>query len=92
MPRLWIIFSDACGRQGDYAKALEYHTKALAIFEKVFGSEHPDVATSYNNIGYVYYRQGDYAKALEFYTKALAIKEKVYGSEHPDVEIGRAHV
>jgi tetratricopeptide (TPR) repeat protein len=71
--------------KGDYEKALEYYNRALAIREKVFGTEHPDVATSYNNIGNIYYSQGDYEKAQEYLKKALAIFEKVLGTEHPNV-------
>ena len=70
---------------GDYPKALEFYTKALNIYEKVLGKDHPYTATSYNNIGYVYSDMGDYPKALEFYTKALDIREKALGIGHPDV-------
>jgi len=70
--------------QGDYAKALEWYGKALAIKEKVLGNEHPSTATTYNNIAFVCSCQGDYEKALEWYGKALMIFEKVLGNEHPD--------
>ena len=70
-------------RQGDYARALEWYYKALVIKEKVLGMEHPNTATTYNNIAIVFDNQGEYAKALEWYQKALAIKEKVLGLEHP---------
>jgi len=66
------------------AKALEFHNKALAVYEKILGLAHPNTATTYSRIGLVYSRQGDYAKALELYDKALAIREKVLGREHPD--------
>jgi tetratricopeptide (TPR) repeat protein len=49
----------------------------------VLGLEHPDTATSYNNIGGVYASQGDYPKALEYYLKALAILENKLGKDHP---------
>ena len=39
--------------------------------------EHPDTATTYNNMAIVYDNQGQYDKALDCYGKALAIKEKV---------------
>ena len=68
-----------------YDKALEYHNRALAIREKVFGTEHPDVAQSYNNIGLIYDSQGNYEKSLEYYNKALEIYEKFFGTEHPNV-------
>ena len=69
--------------QGEYEKALEYYGKALAIRERVLGTEHPDTATTYNNMAGVYEDQGDYEKALEYYGKALAIRERALGTEHP---------
>lgn len=69
---------------GNYDIALEWYKKALAIYKKVLGKEHPDTATIYNNIAGVYDRQGDYPKALELYKKALTICEKLQGKEHPD--------
>ena len=66
-----------------YSDALKWHKKALVIREKVLGADHPDTATTYNNIGLVYYSLGDYEKALEWYEKALAIQEKVLGADHP---------
>ncbi|MBF0496957.1 MAG: CHAT domain-containing protein, partial [Deltaproteobacteria bacterium] len=62
----------------------ENHKKALSIRLKVRGSEHPDTATSYNNIGSVYDHMGDYPKALDNFQKALAIYFKVLGPEDPN--------
>lgn len=47
------------------------------------GSNVADTATSYNNIGRLYYNMGEYSKALEYYEKALKIREQIFGSEHP---------
>jgi len=68
---------------GQYAQAVEWFRKALDIYEKVLGKEHPDTATTYNNIAGVYDSQGEYSMALESYQKALDIQEKVLGKEHP---------
>ncbi|CAF4297246.1 unnamed protein product, partial [Rotaria magnacalcarata] len=38
---------------GEYSKALEYYEKANKIFEISLSPTHPDLATSYNNIGSV---------------------------------------
>ena len=65
---------------------MEYWKKALNILEKTLGSEHHDVAMSYNNIGYVYYYQKDYPKALEYWKKALEIYKKTVGTEHQDIK------
>ena len=70
--------------QGDYVKALEYYGKALAIKERVLGTDHPNTATTYNNLAVVYKNQGDYVKALEYYGKTLAIRERVLGTDHLD--------
>jgi tetratricopeptide (TPR) repeat protein len=69
---------------GDYAGALPYFQRALAIREKVLGPEHPATATSLNNLGLLLKTQGDYAGALPYYRRALDIREKVLGPEHPD--------
>ena len=53
--------------------------------ESVLGNEHPDIATSFNNIGEVYMEQGDSNKALVYYFKALSIKKKVLGINHPEI-------
>ena len=69
--------------QGNYSEALKWHRKALSIREKVLGKEHPDTATTCNNIAVVYASQGNYSKALEWYRKTLLIEEKLLGKEHP---------
>ena len=71
--------------QGKYDEALVYYQKALTIRIKVLGEEHPDVATSYNNIGAALEAQGKYDEALVYYQKALTIRIKVLGEGHPDV-------
>jgi tetratricopeptide (TPR) repeat protein len=72
-------------KKGEYAEALEWYDKALAIREKVLGLEDPSTATTYSNIALVYYEQGEYAKALEWNEKSLAIKEKILDLEDPSM-------
>ena len=64
-------------------KALEYHKKALRIQEQALGTDHPDTASSYNNLAAVYKALGEFDKALEYHQKALRIKEQALGSDHP---------
>ena len=61
---------------GDYKKALEYNELSLKIKKKKLGEEHPDTASSYNNIGCTYDKMGDYKKALEYHELSLKINEK----------------
>ncbi len=60
--------------KGDYPKALEYFEKTLKIEQKLQGKEHPNIASSYNNIGHVYERMSKYPKALKYHEKSLKIR------------------
>lgn len=75
------------GKLGDHQKALEYERKALAIRKKVLPPEHPNLASSYNNVGMTYGQLGRHRKELVYELKALEIQEKVLPPEHPDLAI-----
>ena len=62
-----------------------YHLRAIEIREKKLGSNHVDVATSYNNIGVVYHRMGELEKAKNYYLRAMEIRKKQLGSNHAHV-------
>ena len=53
----------AYGNKGEYDRAIGYYEKDLAIALKSLGPEHPDVGTSYFNLGAAYAQKGDKAKA-----------------------------
>ena len=69
---------------GEYAKAEPLYQEALRIWQKVLGPEHPDTATSLNNLAALYQAMGEYAKAEPLFQEALRIRQKVLGPEHPD--------
>ena len=48
------------------------------------GPDHPDTATSLNNLAALYDSQGAYAKAEPLYLRALAVREKALGPDHRD--------
>jgi len=73
--------------RAELQRARSYYERALAISEKVYGPDHPNVAIRANNIGQILKDQGDLAGALEWTRRALAIDEKVYGPDHPKVAI-----
>ncbi|CAH3159784.1 unnamed protein product [Porites lobata] len=70
---------------GEHNQAKELHEKALMIFKKIFGEDHADVATSYNNLASVYNSLGEYNQAKELLEKALVIRKKIFGEDHADV-------
>ena len=61
--------------------------KALGIQQQSLPSNHPDLASTYNNIGNVYYSMGEYVKALSSHEQALAIKQQSLPSNHPDLSL-----
>ena len=73
--------------RGNYAAAEPLQTRGLAIREAVLGPEHPDVATSLNELGILLNEQGRYREADRRYIRAQAILENAFGPEHRDVGI-----
>ena len=68
-----------------YRKATSYYERALRQAIAQNGTQHPAVATCYNNIGLLCKVQGQYAQAMEYYQNSLEIWKSVYGENHPDV-------
>ncbi|WP_286018890.1 tetratricopeptide repeat protein [Candidatus Venteria ishoeyi] len=61
------------------------YERDLEISEKALGKNHPDVATTLNNLAGLYKAMGAYEKALPLYERDLEISEKALGKNHPDV-------
>jgi tetratricopeptide (TPR) repeat protein len=75
------------GPRAAYAQARPLYERALAIYETALGPEHPNTATSLNNLAYLLRDQGDFAGARPLSERALAIYEKTLGPEHPSTAI-----
>jgi len=71
--------------EGNYVKAAELWRQILEIAETAFGRDHPNVATSLNNLAGLLRRQGRYTEAEPLYRRALAINENALGPDHPEV-------
>jgi len=52
------------------------YSRALAGYEKAWGSEHTSTLTTVNNLGHLYEKQGRLKDAEVMYNRALAGKEK----------------
>jgi tetratricopeptide (TPR) repeat protein len=57
--------------------------QALAIRKARLGEQHPDTATSLNNLAGLYQAQGRYDEAEPLYQQALAIMRERLGEQHP---------
>jgi tetratricopeptide (TPR) repeat protein len=71
--------------QGVYGAAEPWYIRCLSFTRKKFGDEHPDVATSFNNLAGLYRAQGRYSEAEPLYQQALALRQALLGDDHPDV-------
>ncbi|CAB9510328.1 Hydra magnipapillata [Seminavis robusta] len=70
---------------GDYEGALSKCEEALAIRLSLLGKNHPDVATTTNNIGCILDDMGDYAGALSKYEELLPLDCQPWARINPDV-------
>ena len=71
-------------KTADYGKGIIVGEKALIASKKEFGENHPDYATSLNNVAFLYESMGLYAKAEPLYMEAMGILKKALGETHPD--------
>ncbi|MEI9476543.1 MAG: tetratricopeptide repeat protein [Deltaproteobacteria bacterium] len=69
----------------EYAEAETLYKRSLAIREKSFGPNHPDVAASLGKLAELYITQGKYSEAESLLKQALDIGEKALGANHSDV-------
>ena len=69
---------------GHLAAARPWYELALVTRERVPGPDHPDTATSLNDLAWLLYELSDPAAARALYDRALDIRERVLGPDHPD--------
>ncbi|MBP5540265.1 MAG: tetratricopeptide repeat protein [Bacteroidales bacterium] len=62
---------------GLYNEAEVIYLRQVSLIEQCYGELHPYVATSYSNIGGLFWHKGEYDKALEYSFKALRIRESL---------------
>lgn len=63
------------------------YTRALNIYQSVFGERHPMVAKSYNSLAGLMNEQGKYVEAEVMYKKTLSLKEELLGELHPELAL-----
>ncbi|ETO12802.1 hypothetical protein RFI_24575 [Reticulomyxa filosa] len=71
-----------CSEKDLLDDAIIYSQQHLQICIDTFGSNHPFVANSYNNLGLVYEDKGQYNKAIESYERSIKIILDVFGNNH----------
>ena len=82
----WIWPFSGLGRfymsQGLYKQAEPWAEQCLSVTLNRFGTEHPAVAGSLNNLATLYNFQGRYREAEPLHLQALLIHERLLGEDH----------
>ncbi|CAF1404965.1 unnamed protein product [Adineta steineri] len=81
-----VLFEQAYGKDHvTVAMSLEFQQNALFIRQKHLPIDHPDLGTSYNNIGIIYECTGQYDLALKYLNLSLEISKKSLPPQHPEI-------
>jgi tetratricopeptide (TPR) repeat protein/formylglycine-generating enzyme required for sulfatase activity len=75
-----------------YLAAQPLFDKALDIRRRLLTDDHPDVARSYDGLGWNLNAQGKYAAARPLFEKALDIRRRLLTDDHPDTAMSYNHV
>ncbi|MCS6812356.1 MAG: tetratricopeptide repeat protein [Cyanobacteria bacterium] len=72
--------------QSLWQPAEDWYRRCLTLAETRLGADHPDVATSLNNLAGLYRALGRYAEAEPSYVRSLEIVFKTLGQDHPSTQ------
>ncbi len=68
---------------GQYQKAGPLYKESMTVLSKTLGQDHPEMATSWSQLGELQETLGEYDKAVSLYKKSLQILEEKRGQDHP---------
>jgi len=73
------------GANGKYPEQIPLQERLLDIRKKIYGTEHPNVIKTLNDLGLLYSIEKRYDKAESIYLQLLAINKKLFGPEDPNI-------
>ncbi len=76
----------------DAKRKLDRLLRARAITANVLGREHPDVATSFLNVGLTRCALGDHRLGIEEIGRGVALLERILGPDHPQTLSSLGHL
>ncbi len=68
--------------QGLYSLAEPWYQQCVSVIKSRLGENHPDVASSLNNLALLYSSQGRYEAAEPLYLQALQLRKQLRGENH----------
>jgi hypothetical protein len=85
-------FAELLSGMGDYARyrlgltrARDLHQQALAVCQRLYQGDHPDLAASLHDLAWDLHELGEPARARELAEQALAMRQRLYQGDHPDL-------
>jgi len=69
---------------GDYAASESLSRRSMAIDQKIYGDNHPNIAADLMNLSQIENHLGEYTEAEKNERRGLAITESWRGLDHPD--------
>lgn len=66
-------------QRGKYDEAIPLFEEAIAIFRRLMGDVHPELAIQLENLANTWYRKKDYAKATELLNQVAVMRDKLFG-------------
>jgi len=83
--RMMLTIGRIYRRLGMLDKAVPLIEQGVEIQQAVLRADHPDLATSYSELGVAYHNQGRSAESEPLFRRSIAIREKTYGPNHQAV-------
>ena len=80
------------GRVRDLRRAGALHEQALAMCQRLYEGDHPDVAISLGNLAVDLRALGEPGRARELDVQALAMFQRLYEGDHPDVAMSLSNL
>lgn len=68
-------------------EALALGQEMVDYVDKMYRKDHPEKATTYNNMGMVFLLARDYGLAETCFQEALAMRRRIFGREHNEVAV-----
>ena len=82
--RSFTVLAWVAEEQSLWPEAEKWLKACLQMTEKRYGVDHPDTATSLNNLAELYRAMGRYPEAEALYVRSLSICEQKLGVDHPN--------
>ncbi|MGB7058366.1 MAG: tetratricopeptide repeat protein [Geitlerinemataceae cyanobacterium] len=82
---MWVFtgLARVAAAQSRWGNAEDWYEACREMTEHRFGADHPDTASSLNNLAGLYESMGRYTEAEPLYVRSLSIWEQQLGGDHP---------